>query len=362
MKTPAWFAVAAFVVFAGSCLANSPAQQKEAVQLPQPKPSKELLVMLEDHPALPLGPYWVPDWLRDSWKAPFALKPSIGGVEISPAPMQPTIERYVGLPSARPSLGEIGKKPVTLEIDRTDASEAIMNLLEAVGASYVVGGDIPAGRRITARFRNVPLQDALDALAEAAGLSYSLKGNVIVLRATGFLSVTTTPPLGIGPPMSLPPTPPAKPKLNQPKPQPQTKPQSKPGAGQKSSSLSEKSSTTSFIALSHTSAPEVLQRLSTQSTKLPPGLEVVAAAPDGNAVVARGTRDALQELRKAIAALDVPVKVVEVQASVFTVPESGLKAALPERFLFQPEFVLSELEAEQIIGKLKSSGAVALCQ
>lgn len=355
MKTLSWMATALFAVFASSCLAGNSAQElQKKIQELAVQPPRGLTIQ-EEHPALPLGPYWVPDWLRNSLKAPPPAPPIAG-------PAEDVSRVFAALPSAHPSLGEIGKKPVALEIDRTDASEAIMNLLEAAGVSYVVGGDIPTGRRITARFRNVPLQDALDALAEAAGLSYSLKGNVIVLRATGFLSVITTPPPGMRPPVSLPPTPPAKPKLDQPKSQPQTKPQSKPGAGQKSSSLPEKSSTTSFIALSHTSAVDVLQRLGAQGAKLPPGLEVVAAVPDGNAVVARGTKNALQELQKAISELDVPGKMVEVQTSVFTVPESGLKAALPERFLSQPEFVLSELEAEQIIGKLKSSGAVALCQ
>ena len=414
MKT-AWFAVFAFAVFAGFCITNSFAQQG-AMQLPQSEPSKELWVMLEEHPALPLGPYWLPDWLRGTLVAASVPPPPVGGSrpEVKPvpphaavieryvgpppllpnpslpvgelrlgaAPLPPNppllvggsspevkpvpphaavIERYVGPPPVRLSLGEIGKKPVTLEVDRTEVSEAIMNLLEAAGASYVLGGDVPSGRRITARFKNVPLQDALDALAEAAGMYYTLKGNVIVLRPAGFLGVVAPPPpITISPPK-------AEPKPSQPKPQPQTKPQSNSGAGQKSSSLTEKSSTTTrHFALSRTSAADILQRLVSQgAVKLPPGIEAVAAAPDGSSIVARGTKDALQELQKTIALLETTapgVRTLEVQASVFSISESGLKTALPERFLSQPEFVLGESEAEQVISKLKSSGAVALCQ
>jgi hypothetical protein len=380
MKTRAWLSAAAFAVFAGFCINGSFAQQ-EAAQLPRLEPSKELLVTLEEHPALPHGPYWFPDWLRGSLRAPSIPAPPMGGpglgaappppnpappmggpkLEVSPISPHAVIERYVGPPPVRPSLGEIGKKPVTLEIDRTDVSEAIMNLLEAAGASYVLGGDMPTGRRVTARFKNVPLQDALDALAEAAGMSYTLRGNVIVLRPAGFLSVIAPPPPApISPPK-------AEPKPNQPKPQPQTKPKSKPGDGQKSSSLQGKpSATTRHFALSRASAADILQRLvSQEAAKLPLGIEAVAASPDGNSIVARGTKDALQELQKIIALLETTapgLKTLEVQASVFSIPESGLKTVLPERFLSQPEFVLGESEAEQIISKLKSSGAVALCQ
>jgi hypothetical protein len=84
-----------------------------------------------------------------------------------------------------PSLGEIGKRKVTLSAEKTDALEALKGLLKSANASYIIGGEVDKGGTVTFNFQDVPLEEALGAVAEAGGLHYHVRGNVIVLQGRG---------------------------------------------------------------------------------------------------------------------------------------------------------------------------------
>lgn len=93
-------------------------------------------------------------------------------------------------------LGPLGKQPVSLQTDRADPWDAILNLLRNAGVNYVIGGEAMGGRKITARFQDVPLEEALDALADAAGLNYTTRRGIIILSASEPRALPVYSPFG----------------------------------------------------------------------------------------------------------------------------------------------------------------------
>ena len=108
-------------------------------------------------------------------------------------------------------LGEVGKRRVTLNREDANPREAILDLLKQTDANYVIRGvdegvvrekradpaspgGSPTGSDLENRrdslfgrlsvsfhFNNVTLEEALGAVAEAAGLQYTVRGNIILL-------------------------------------------------------------------------------------------------------------------------------------------------------------------------------------
>jgi hypothetical protein len=74
----------------------------------------------------------------------------------------------------------VGRRKVTFHRDAVDAMEALTGLLKAANASYVIGEGAQRGRKVSVHFNDTPLEDGLGAVAEAAGLTYHLRGNVII--------------------------------------------------------------------------------------------------------------------------------------------------------------------------------------
>ncbi|MBW3623102.1 MAG: hypothetical protein KY468_06780 [Armatimonadetes bacterium] len=130
---------------------------------------------------------------------------------------KPTNVQQLATPAAEVNatvrrLGAVGQQKISLETDRTEPWDAILNLLRSSGVNYVIGGEALGGRKITARFRDVPLEEALDALADAAGLNYKLQRGIIILTASEPMALyslrTSTAPAATGGmiPPALPPT------------------------------------------------------------------------------------------------------------------------------------------------------------
>lgn len=339
------------------------------------------------------GPYWYPDWL---WGAPsdwegrlFVTRPDGHTTELRlnkpPAPPQ-------SVPLARPSLGEIGKKPVSLDVTRTEAAEAVLNLLSAAGASYVIGGDVPTGRKVTAKLKNVPLEEALDALAEAAGLTYEIKGRVIILRPVGMV-------VGFGLPLTTlkPPTPPRAPSTKDvpqmrapspPMPPVPPKPETKAGV--------EKSKTSARIELRHVSPTELLKRLGAQAAPeptlpgrpehqelrteagqvspipLPEGLDLLRA-DEPNAVIASGSEEAVRQVEELLRQLDTLPDQVRISTSVLSVSAPALDAVRRRMRMPPPPVIggpqsgittesLDPASADRFLEALKASGAIVLAQ
>jgi hypothetical protein len=84
-------------------------------------------------------------------------------------------------PAGRPDLGDLGRRAVTFRSEKGDAAQVVQDLLKKAGASYVIAGDIAKGRPITCNFNNTPLQDALGAIMDAAGLDYRVRDNILIL-------------------------------------------------------------------------------------------------------------------------------------------------------------------------------------
>ncbi|MBW3623100.1 MAG: hypothetical protein KY468_06770 [Armatimonadetes bacterium] len=82
-----------------------------------------------------------------------------------------------------PSLGALGSRKVTVHRDNVEAMDALGEMLQSADASYVIGGEPGRGRRVSVHFNDTPLEDALAAVSEAAGLRYHLRGNVIVFSS-----------------------------------------------------------------------------------------------------------------------------------------------------------------------------------
>lgn len=109
-----------------------------------------------------------------------------GSPELLPTLPSPAPGGSPLMTSARPSfpsLGEAGQRKVTLHQENADAMEILTGLLRMGKASYLIGGEARPGRKISIHFNETPLEDALSAVAEAAGIRYRLHGDVILLSS-----------------------------------------------------------------------------------------------------------------------------------------------------------------------------------
>jgi len=292
------------------------------------------------------------------------------------------------VPRARPDLGEIGKRPVSLDVTRTEAAEAILNLLSAAGANYVIGGDVPTGRKVTAKLKNVPLEEALDALAEAAGLTFGIRGRIIILRPAGWV--------GVGPPyvaleVPKPPQPPAV------RPQPPKAPAPPSPPKPESRADAERSRASTRIELRYVSPTEVIRRLGTQAMPesvsasraeqvfggaprqgrsgpvLPQGLDLLTADEPGNAIIASGSEEAVRQVEQMLRALDRQPAQVQISTSVLSVGAAALDAVRRSVRIPGPAIMgdprggttaesLEPAVADRFMNALKASGAIVLAQ
>lgn len=328
------------------------------------------------------GPYWYPDWL---WGAPSDREGGAVGVPPDGRKLELRLDKPPAYPQpvplARPNLGEIGKKPVSLDVTRTEAAEAVLNLLSAAGASYVIGRDVPTGRKVTAKLKNVPLEEALEALAEAAGLTYTIRGRVIILRPAGVVSL----PMAEIPPIQLQPMKPA-PKAPGPPSPFKLEPKAE----------AEKSRTSARIELRHVSPTEILKRLGVQAAPepillgrperqdsrseagqvppipLPQGLDLLRAE-EPNAVIASGSEEAVRNVEQLLRQLDTQPDQIRISTSVLSVSASALDAVRRRMRMPSPPVIggpqsgittesLDPASADRFLEALKASGAIVLAQ
>ncbi|MGQ9525915.1 MAG: secretin and TonB N-terminal domain-containing protein [Armatimonadota bacterium] len=313
------------------------------------------------------GPFWYPDWL---WgEVPegevYVLRPDGTREKICISPARPSAVEPPVRPS-RPQLGEIGKKLVSLDVSRTEAAEAILNLLSAAGANYVIGGEVPTGRKVSAKLKNVPLQEALDALAEAAGLTYTLSGRVIILRPQ---RLSGMPPLlqiqPPAPPGGVPTSPKRIPRPDE-----------------------ARSRTSARIELHHISPTQAIKLLASRgrgksglvaphqemsaSLDLLEGFDLIADEY-GGAVIASGSEQAVRQVERMLRALDVQPPQVQISTSVVSVNASSL-SAVRRRLKMPPPTVLGGVgggitaqsiapsAADRFLKELKASRALVLAQ
>jgi hypothetical protein len=99
-------------------------------------------------------------------------------------------------PPERPAAAETGERPLlggferksgrrfTADLDETDVTDALRRIAEAADWSIVV----PGGRHgtVSARFKDVPVEDALGAVLAQAGLSATRDGPLVTVRAPDF--------------------------------------------------------------------------------------------------------------------------------------------------------------------------------
>lgn len=113
-------------------------------------------------------------------------KPSYsGGEPLSAAPAAPMREAR-SLPAraaeAHPALDSPEwQRKITFRTVREDALDALKRLLKEAGVGYVIQGSPARRNPVTVDLKDVSLKNALDSLALAAGMSYRIRGNVVLL-------------------------------------------------------------------------------------------------------------------------------------------------------------------------------------
>jgi type II secretory pathway component GspD/PulD (secretin) len=235
---------------------------------------------------------------------------------------------------------EVGDPPVTLKVDDQPFDAALRMVLELAGSGgnppltfareqgvYVIqggrggalpGAPVPGGarqpappeQRVTVRFEALPFRKALEALFQGTNYQYAVDPSVpnplvtlnireqpfrIALRTLVRLTAETT-----GEPVTFSedqgiyifraPRPP-----------------SSPAGGREGQSLVK-------IQVNHTRAADVVEQL--DPALISPDLSQPQAVSHDNTVVARGSSEALEQLRRAIRMLDVPARLVDITVGV----------------------------------------------
>jgi type II secretory pathway component GspD/PulD (secretin) len=224
--------------------------------------------------------------------------------------LPPRPENPSAAPS-RPSIGEAGRRKVTMDLTNVEVGRALQALSDS-GASYVIEGDIPSDRRVTLHLKDVPLDDAVAAVADAAGLAYSVRGNVVVFRQDEFHRA-------LDPLLRTLPAPP-KPPID--------KPNGEPSANPTAAPSQDGSTLTQFFALRYVRAQDLLRSLGVRAQPdqavtgeelrhLPKGIQMATALGSSNQLLVVGTPESVRELGHLIQGIDVAPRSSSLQTRVF---------------------------------------------
>ncbi|MGB9677909.1 MAG: secretin N-terminal domain-containing protein, partial [Candidatus Ratteibacteria bacterium] len=77
----------------------------------------------------------------------------------------------------KPPLGEIGEKPVTLNLTDADLQQTLKLIYDLTGANIILSKDIKG--RVTINVKDIPLKKVLELICEANGLKYVYEDGVI---------------------------------------------------------------------------------------------------------------------------------------------------------------------------------------